>query len=159
MSLPEKVKAVVPVQKILEVENWWKKLSNENKKELESLYLEDSIDADKFVAIQLCGKFVEQEKVLDLNPFWINHFYEYIVNHELIIDETKVKGGMVCFSNKEAELAIKKGFLYKDFKCPDVNDKCLMKKLLSIEENKKSFQFYIKFKLLQENKNKEMVTY
>lgn len=144
-DIPRKLTSVVPIQEILNVQNWWNKLSEENQIELASIYNQEEEDQEQLVAIHLCGKFVEQEEPNNQDAFWVNHFYEYIVNHELIIDDKPKL--MICSANMEAENAIRNGMIKKGFSCPEHNKSCLMKNILSLENDKKSLQFFIKFTL------------
>ena len=145
-DIPRKLTSVVPIQEILNVKNWWNKLSEENQIELASIYnQEEEEDQEQLVAIHLCGKFVEQEKPNRQDAFWVNHFYEYIVNHELIIDDIPKLG--ICSANKEAENAIRNGMIKKGFSCPEHNKNCLMKNILSLGNDQKSLQFFVKFTL------------
>ena len=145
-DIPKQMRSLVPMREILEVENWWEKLSDENQKELHSFYQEKSRDPDQLVSIQFCGRFVEQETTDQKDIFWVNHFYDYIVNHELIVDESPWIGG-TCSANKAAERVLRKGLLPKDFSCPVADRDCLMMKLLNLNAEKRPMQFYLKFEL------------
>lgn len=146
-NIPRQLKSIIPLKEILQVEDWWSKLSQENQSELEAFYDEGVDHENQLVSIYLCGKFVEQDRPKNKEIFWINHFYDYIINHELFIDETVQHVGGICFSNKVAEEVIKKGLIPKNFKCPESGNDCQMMKILNLKERNKSFQFYLKFKL------------
>lgn len=148
-GIPKKLTSFIPAKELLKVENWWNKLSEENQLELQSIYNQDELTiGEELISIQFCGKFVEQEKPYAHDVFWINHFYEYLVNHEMIIDGTKRHiGGIVCHAYKEAELAIRNGVIPFNYQCPTNNPKCLMKKLLSLDEHSSSLFLYVKFSL------------
>ncbi|WP_299551602.1 hypothetical protein [Seonamhaeicola sp.] len=148
-EIPRNLKSVVPIQEISKVEDWWNKLSKENQIELESVYKDEPENQNQFVAIHLCGKFVEQEKTNNHDVFWVNHFYEYIVNHEIIIDQKPKL--YVCSAYKEAENAIRTGIIKKEFLCPELNKNCQMRKILDLENGEKSLQFFIRFKLEKEH--------
>lgn len=145
-DLPKRIKTSISVEELLKVKDWWGKLSEENQSELSLLYNEDTRNSKQIVSIYLCGKYVEQERIIPNNAFWVNHFYDYIVNHELVIDEYKVHFGGVCSSNKLAENSIRKGLIRKGFVCPNNDVNCLMKRVLQ-DEKEKSLQLYIRFKL------------
>lgn len=152
-NIPRQLRSLIPVRKILEVEDWWEKLSEENQLELQSIYDEGDERTEELVAIHLCGKFVEQEKEDRLDIFWINHFYEYIINHEMFIEDNRPAWyGRICSANKEAEQVIRNGILPKEFICPESKKDCLMLKILDIHQRKKSLQFYVKFKLEKDKK-------
>jgi len=145
-NIPTRIKSMIPVKEILAAENWWNKLSEENQYDLKELYDEDSRSDSGTVSIYLCGKFVEQETKNEDSMFWINYFYDYIVNHELVIDEYKVHHGGICSRTKAAENAIRAGKLDNKFECPLNNCNCQMKKIINLNQNK-VLEFYIKFKL------------
>ena len=147
-DLPNIIQHTIPLAELTNVENWWQKLSPENQKELSAVYNEEIETDNQKVAIQFCGKFVEQEPTESTDTYWINHFYEYIVNHELIVDEYELIGGYTCSVNQAAENAIRTGLLQKDFVCPDGSSSCLMRKLLQLKNGRTSLQFYVKFKLV-----------
>ncbi len=151
-NIPKQLTALIPAQKIMEIEDWWEKLSKENQLELESIYKENTQNEGQLVSIQFCGKFVEQETEQNLDIFWINHLYEYLVNQELIIDETMPPPAIACFRNEKAENAIRNGMLLKEFICPESNKNCLMKEILNIKGGEKSLQFYVKFTLEKRTK-------
>lgn len=150
-ELPKRLKTSISVEEILKVENWWDKLSEENQLQLASLYNEEAPNRKNIVSIYLCGKYVEQERVIPNNAFWVNHFYNYIVNHELVIDETKIHVGGVCSSNKIAENSIRTGIIRNGFICPLNDSSCLMKSILEFRQGL-SLQLSIKFEL-EEVKN------
>ncbi|SEC88448.1 hypothetical protein SAMN04489761_3864 [Tenacibaculum sp. MAR_2009_124] len=150
MNIPDKLTSHVSIKDILKVENWWNELSDENKKELSSIYNQNEVEIDeKLVSIQLCGKFVEQEPIKSYDAFWINHFYEYLVNHEMIIDGTKPYFGTVCHHLSTAENSIRKGIISSTYQCPIQSNSCNIINLLKQSESGKSLLLYVKFKLLK----------
>ncbi|MGB0522573.1 MAG: hypothetical protein ACPGJS_06420 [Flammeovirgaceae bacterium] len=150
ITLPRKLKTTIPAQEILNVAHWWDKLNKEHQQELADLYTEDYPNPNQFVSIYLCGKFVEQEVDNTHDVFWINHFYEYLVNHELIVAEHPHYVGGTCSANKAAEHAIRKARIRHNFSCPNRDANCLMRQILNLEEGKKDFIFYVKFELENE---------
>ena len=146
-NIPRQLKSIIPIHKIIQVEDWWNKLNKENQAELKSIYEEELKSEGKFISIYLCGKFVEQEIPNNRDTFWVNHLYDYIVNHELIIDETMPHIGGICSANKVAEEVIRRGIIPIDFQCPESGEDCQMLKILNLKGRKKSLQFYLKFKL------------
>jgi hypothetical protein len=73
-KLPKKVTTLIPAEKILQIENWWNKLSPENQKELSSLYLQEQQSDPQLIAIQLCGQYVEQDYTnAKHNTFWLRN--------------------------------------------------------------------------------------
>lgn len=146
-NIPRQLKSSVPLREIFQVENWWNKLSAENQTELQAFYEEDQVVTEQMVSIYLCGKYVEQDITNTNDVFWINHFYDYIINHELHIDHKPTYVGGICSSNKVAEQVIRKGLIPKHFKCPLLGDACLMMNILDLENKNKSFQFYLKFEM------------
>jgi hypothetical protein len=147
-EIPKKLKSVVPIQKITQVEDWWHKLSKENQDELEGIFTEEVDNNNQQVAIEFFGEFVEEDEVNENEAFWVNHFYEYIVNHEIVIDKKPNRG--VCSALVQAQDVIKKGILSKDFTCPEHNKKCQMRELLNLENGERSLRFSVRFKLLEE---------
>ena len=127
---PLKLKSLIPAKDILQVEQWWEKLSPENQENLLPLYEESLIDDETMVSIYLCGSFVEQEQKEERIDFWINHLFEYLINHEMITHEDNMIGG-TCSAHPKASEAIRNGFLNKDFSCPLNHEQCLMRSLLS----------------------------
>jgi len=148
ITIPKRLKSTIPVSMILEVEDWWNKLSDENKNELQELYENEEKANSNTVSIFLCGKYVEQERTIHNNHegFWVNYLYDYIVNHELIIDELQHHIGGTCSANQLAEKAVRNGSIHKNFQCPNKDENCLMRALLR-KGNGKSLRLYIKFSL------------
>ncbi len=145
-NLPLKVKTIIPVQELIQVEDWWNKLSSDNQKELSTLYEQEDIPQNQTIAIQLCGDFVEQDTShLSIQKFWLNHFYEYLVNHEIVYTKGFHVGG-VCSRHPKAENCVKEGFIPKNFECPYGSKKCLMTHLLQFKPNH-SLYLFVKFSL------------
>ncbi|TCI85078.1 hypothetical protein [Tenacibaculum sp. M341] len=146
-NIPNKLKTVIPIQEITSIENWWNKLSRENQTELEVLYNEESEIQNQMVELEFCGEYVEREITESEDAFWIHQFYEYLVNHELIVDESPRY--YVCSANNEAEQAIRKGVIRKDFVCPESNKNCLMRKIIDFKKGEKSLKLFVRFKLVE----------
>lgn len=145
--LPKKIRSQISAKEITNVENWWEKLSPENQKNLESLYLQEDEKAENTISIYLCGKFVEQERPDDRDIFWVNHLYNFIVNHELkLYPERRFVSGGICSANLSAQEAIKSGFIPKGFNCPEKKKNCLMLNVLHRNPGK-SVKLYVEFKL------------
>lgn len=150
MEIPRKLTSKIPAKALFQIENWWEKLDAENQKELHSLYQNESfVDDNIMISIQLCGKFVEQDKVLSSQPFWLNYFYDYLVNHEVFLIDRVLHIGGICSSNNVAEQVFRNGFIPQNFLCPLKKENCLMKNLLEFEP-KKSLQLFVRFQLENE---------
>jgi len=57
MTIPKRLKSSIPINLLFEVEDWWNKLSGENQKELEELYISEETEDTRTVSIYLCGKY------------------------------------------------------------------------------------------------------
>ncbi|MCI5083969.1 MAG: hypothetical protein MRY78_19885 [Saprospiraceae bacterium] len=141
-TIIRQVKTDISAREITKVEAWWDKLSEEQQAALQRLYSTEDEQKEQTISIYLCGKFVEQEP--EQKDFWVNHFYDYIVNHELFIDETKPNVGGICSSNKVAETAIRNGIFAHSYECPLKQKNCIIKEILN-EQVGKSLQLYIRF--------------
>ncbi len=146
-NIPRTLKSIIPIREIVEVEDWWNKLSDENQSELASIYHEETRKDDQLVSIYLCGKFVEQEHPKQQDVFWVNHFYDYIINHELYLNNPKPIVGGICSANEAAKKIIKNGVIPIDFICPVLGEACQMMKILNLSQRNQALHFYIKFKL------------
>ena len=146
-SIKRRFKTDISLKEITQIEDWWNKLSEENQQELEAYYLDEEKSRDEVVSIFLCGKFVEQEKrQYEKDIFWINHFYDFIINHELHINVNQVQAGGICSSNELAERSIRQGIFKTGYACPLKQDNCIIEDLLE-KENGKSFELFLKFKI------------
>lgn len=146
IPIPKKIKTLISSKEITQVENWWEKLNPENQKELESLYLEENPKKEKTVSIFLCGKYVEQERPERNDIFWVNHLYNYIVNHELKFETRTFHVGGICSANKSAADSIKSCLIPANFVCPEKKKDCLMRSILD-QEKGKSLLLSIEFKI------------
>ena len=145
-EITSRIKTTIPAQEIIRIENWWKKLSPENQQELQSLYLaEENVD-EALVSIYLCGEFVEQERKHISDIFWINHFYDYIINHELFEDFNHPTIGGICSATNLAEQSIRKGLFAYDYRCPLKKKDCVVERLLS-RKSGQAYELYLVFKL------------
>lgn len=147
ITLPKPIKSTIRASEILAVENWWGKLSQDQQQELAPLYDEQFVDQDQMISIYLCGRYVEQdaEEAID-SRFWINQFYEYLVNHEIVIEDCKMHIGGTCSANHAAESALRNARIKQSFRCPEQKASCLMRKLLSYKSGY-DFQFYVRFEV------------
>ncbi len=142
-QIPRRLHSMIPAREILQVKNWWQKLSHENRIVLQDLYDENAPDDDQLVPLHLCGRFVEQEKVNSNDVFWVNHFYDYLVNHQVVIEQKYFVGG-ICSAQKAAVRVIRRGIIPANFRCPLGGKNCLMVQLLD-ERPGLSLQFYVSF--------------
>ncbi|MEO1258640.1 MAG: hypothetical protein AAFZ15_07575 [Bacteroidota bacterium] len=147
-AIKRKFKTEISLKEITQIEDWWNKLSEENQQELEAYYLDEDKNQDEIVSIFLCGKFVEQEKrQYEKDIFWINHFYDYIISHELHMAVAKpLHVGGICSSNNLAEQSIRQGIFKAGYICPLKKKECIIENLLKREKGK-SFELYLKFKV------------
>ncbi|MEO1412596.1 MAG: hypothetical protein AAFW73_22090 [Bacteroidota bacterium] len=141
--IPRRLRSMIPAREILQVESWWQKLPPDNRAELQDLYDETPADGERLVPIYLCGRFVEQERVDRQEVFWVNHFYDYLINHELIVDQRPQVGG-ICSAQVEAVRVIRTGLIPTDFRCPLGGKACLMLRLLARRPGW-HLQFFVRF--------------
>lgn len=142
-TIPLGIKINIPVTAVTEIENWWSKLSDESKLELSDLYNHENQEEIETISIYLCADFVD-EAIPDADTiFWMNHLYEYLINHEIIYESTKVHAGGICYQTKAAEKAIRAGLVEKDFKCPVKNCSCSMTKMIS--KKQQALKLYLRF--------------
>lgn len=146
IPIPRRIKTLVSAKEITQVQGWWEKLNEDNQKELQSLYDSEEQKDEKTVAIYLSGKYVEQERPDDRDIFWINHLYNYIVNHELQFEIPIQRVSYICSANKIAANAIKSGIIPIDFQCPEKKKDCLMLSILK-EGKGKSVLLKVNFKI------------
>lgn len=144
-DIPTRIKTTIPAREITTIENWREKLSNENQEELRSLYSNEERADDQTVSIYLCGEFAEQERRHEGDVFWINHFYDYIINHELFEDFNHVHVGGICSAENLAEQSSRKGLFESQYKCPLNKPGCVIEQLLKREQGK-SYELYLVFK-------------
>jgi len=142
-----KFKTLISAKELTQIENWWQKLSLENQTSLRRLIEIEEEQDQQTVAIQLCGKFVEQEQIQKNDVFWVNHFYDYIISHELFVDESVPHIGGISSATTLAEQSIRKGFFPLNYKCPLRKKDCIMVKLLSQQRFEKGLALYLKFKI------------
>jgi len=154
--IKRKIKTDISIKQITQIEDWWNKLSIENQQELEEFYLDEDKNQEEIVSIYLCGKYVEQEREYKKDVFWINHFYEFIINHELHMNDTHVHVGGICSTNNLAEKSIREGIFLKGYKCPLKKENCIIENILKEEEGK-SFELYLRFKLNMQTKENNVI--
>lgn len=143
--ITRRLQTEIPVKELTQIEDWWNKLSAENQTELEALYLDEEKHQDNIIYMTLDGEFVEHEKEKGEDAFWMNYFYDYVVNHELMFWPSRTTY-YVCSSNSSAEAVIRKAFLPKGYICPLQEGDCPMTNMLK-ESPGKSIELRIKFKL------------
>jgi hypothetical protein len=88
---------------------------------------------------------VEQERKHRNDIFWINHFYDYIINHELFEDFNHPTIGGICSSVDLAEKSIRNGLFEPNYKCPLKKKNCVVEQILNRQKGK-SYELYLIFK-------------
>lgn len=144
-EITTRIKTEIPAKEITQIKNWWEKLSEENKNELKELYLDEEKSNKEIISIYLCGEFVEQERKHRNDIFWINHFYDYIINHELFEDFNHPTIGGICSAVNLAEKSIRNGLFESNYKCPQNKKDCIVEQLLNRKLGK-PYELYLIFK-------------
>jgi len=102
-----------------EIETWWQKRTPAERRSLRSTRERRSL--------QVVGRFVEpgEEDAGDE----LSDFYEYLVNHELVLDDGRTFH--ICSAHPEARAVVSSGLVPATFQCPRGAAPCPMRQLLS----------------------------
>jgi hypothetical protein len=84
--------------------------------------------------VHVTAEFVDEKDQENDPELWHDDFYEYLINHEVIIES--YKGPHICTAEPEARAAAKAGFIPADFTCPIENQDCLMRGILEPAQGK-----------------------
>jgi hypothetical protein len=142
-KIPKRILAKLSSQEKSEAEDWWHSLDYENKAELTKSYLIEKVKQQEPHTLTFYGKFVEGNEPYGKDEFWVLELYEYLVNHEIYIQELQLHVGGVCTSQKAAQKSTQKGFIDANFSCPLGKTDCRMREPLKYGEGK-SLKLFIK---------------
>lgn len=81
------------------------------------------------LAIRVEGRFVYRSEPEPRDDFRNIDFYEYLVNHELVLDENPPHH--ICSAHKDARDALSAGFIPASFACPFAKTDCPMREILN----------------------------
>jgi len=103
----------------LEVDHWWQSLAPAERRSLRRPRERRSL--------QVIGRFVESGPAEASDD--TTDFYEYLVNHELTLDDGRTFH--ICSAHPEARAVLASGLVPSTFRCPRGAAACPMQALLS----------------------------
>ncbi|CAN5925686.1 hypothetical protein BH11MYX4_BH11MYX4_14210 [soil metagenome] len=103
----------------LEIERWWQQLAPAERRSLRRPRERRSL--------QVVGRFVEPGEGDASDE--TTDFYEYLVNHELVLDTGRTFH--ICSAHPEARAVVSSGVVPATFRCPRAAEVCPMRRLLS----------------------------
>ena len=126
------------------VQQWWRHLPDAERRALSPLWndksdscaytrAEASDGKKRFLKIPLrvVGRFVDPRDRSEANEIPNVDFYEYLVNHEIFLDD--VRASHICSAHPEARAAVSAGHIPADFDCPIAKSGCPMRALLAAD--------------------------
>lgn len=109
------------------VDEWWSGLDEEARNDVIALWQNAGGSGECRVVVE--GRIVELGDGAGENPeLWHDDFYEYLANHELRF--APPQRFHICTQLAEARAAVKAGFIPGDFRCPEANHDCPMRRIL-----------------------------
>ena len=107
----------------LEIERWWQQLAPAERRSLRRPRERRSL--------QVIGRFVEPGEGQGEGEATdgLIDFYEYLVNHELVLDTGRTFH--ICSAHPEVRAVVSSGLVPATFRCPRAAEVCPMRRLLS----------------------------
>ena len=107
------------------VSRWWQDLSPAHRRDMER-----TLDEGRRPArVRLVGRFVMACVPPADPPHPHIDFYEYLVNHEVSLEDKHVSH--ICSAHPSARAAISSGTIRASFACPLANTECPMRRMLA----------------------------
>lgn len=110
-------KKLSPVQ-ANEVNEWWRGLAPEDRRALRS--------GGRCPPTRVVARFLEPDEEAPA----CDDFYEYLVNHEIYIDDGPKYH--ICSAHPEARAVVRAGRIPSSFRCPRSDERCPMRILLGM---------------------------
>lgn len=102
----------------LEIERWWQQLAPAERRSLRRTQERRSLE--------IVGRFVEPGEGEASDE--TTDFYQYLVNHELVLDSGRTFH--ICSAHPEARAVVSSGLVPATFRCPRGAEDCPMRRLL-----------------------------
>lgn len=111
-----------------EVTRWWEALPAARRRAVETLLEQQAASTP----VQVVGRFVDaRQRYEDVEAPLCIDFYEYLVNHELTLDDGPTYH--VCSAHPEARAVLAIGDVPAGFRCPFARTECPMRVILDRE--------------------------
>jgi len=108
-----------------DVSRWWLGLPPAERRGVRRLLDQEAARSP----VRLVGRFVDaRQRYEGVEEASVTDFYEYLVNHELTLDDGRTYH--ICFAHREARRALAAGEIRASFRCPLARTDCPMRAVL-----------------------------